>query len=170
MKKLYKVLIVLLYLHFVNSLLAQEIGMKKLEKDNITVFWEITGDVVEFTVKAKTLGWVAIGFEPTKMMKDADIIIGYVKDGKLVIEDHFATGLTSHKLDTSIKGTNDIIGIEGSENDGFTTIKFSRKLNTKDKYDQKLTVGSTYKVIFAFGRKDNFRSIHSYRSSTKIKL
>jgi hypothetical protein len=139
------------------------------EKD-ISVEWTVLENQIEFILHAKTTGWIAIGFEPERMMKGADIIIAYVKDGKLFIEDHYAHGLTSHKSDVSLKGTDDVTGIEGVEESGSTTIKFRIPLNSSDRFDKKLKTGVKYKVILAHGKKDNFRSIHSFRTSTELKF
>lgn len=170
MKRLYKVTIVIVFLLTLPIISAMDNVDKKVDLKNFSVSWVVLENEIEFTLRAKTTGWIAIGFEPTKMMKDADIIIAYVKDGELTIEDQYANGLTSHKPDTTLKGTDDVVGIEGIEKDGYTTVKFRIPQNSKDKFDKKLIPGKKYKIILAYGKKDNFKSIHSYKTSTEIKL
>ncbi len=170
MKRLYKITIVIVFLLTLTLISAMDQVDKKTELKDISVSWEVLENEIEFTLNAKTTGWIAIGFEPNKMMKDANIIMAYVKDGKLFIEDHYANGLTSHKPDTTLKGTNDVVGIEGIEKDGFTTVKFRIPQDSKDKFDKKLIPGEKYKMILAYGKKDNFKSIHSFRASMEIKL
>lgn len=136
--------------------------------DDIELSWIFLENEIEFTYTAKTTGWLAIGFEPTQVMKNADIKIAYVENGKLVMEDHFAHGFTSHKKDQELGGEYNLTAIEGFEKDGKTTIIFKMPLISSDKYDISLEERGTYKVIFATGRKDNFKSIHNWRSLETI--
>ncbi|KAK3729734.1 hypothetical protein QZH41_011200, partial [Actinostola sp. cb2023] len=63
--------------------------------------------------------------------------------------------------------------ISGSEKDGKTTLKFSRKLDTCDKNDLKIEDGTT-RVIFSYSNEDpislNQMKIHSYKSSRSMLL
>ena len=145
-------------------------GEKLKKMGSMVINWKILKTEIEVTVSAKTTGWIAIGFEPSKMMKDADMILFSVDHGKLIIEDHYGNGLTSQKLDTDLGGRNNVVGIAGSENNGITTGTFRIPLNSGDKYDKKLSVGNTYKLIVAYGKTDNMKSGHSYRGTTKITL
>lgn len=167
MKNKFKIIWILLFLFSLTYLYAVE---KNTIKDGMDISWEFIGNDIEFIITADTLGWVAIGFEPSKVMKDADIIIGYVEDGMLYIEDHYGNGFISHKIDTSQDGTNDVVGISGSETDASTTISFKIPQNSGDSKDKVLVEGQTYKVILAYGKKDNFKTKHSYRSSIMLKL
>lgn len=160
-----KVIIVLAALIVSLNLYADE---RVYATDNIELSWIFIDNEIEFTYTAKTTGWLAIGFEPTQVMKNADIKIAYVDNGKLVIEDHFAHGFTSHKKDQDLGGEYNLTAIEGYEKGGKTTIIFRMPLISGDKYDASLEERGTYKVIFATGRKDNFRSIHNWRSLENI--
>ena len=77
--------------------------------------WEFLTDEIKFTLTSPNTGWVAIGFNPSRMMKDADYIIGYVSDGELIIRDDYGTGNTKHASDNSVGGTQDVRPISGSE-------------------------------------------------------
>ncbi|MBN2616814.1 MAG: DOMON domain-containing protein [Spirochaetales bacterium] len=145
-------------------------GENLIKMDSMDIAWKVIENEIEFTVSAKTNGWVAIGFEPSKMMKDADMILFSVVDGKLVIEDHYGNGLTSHKKDEDLGGVSSVTGISGLEKDGITTGTFRIPLNSTDKFDKKLVAGNTYKLIVAYGKNDNMKTGHSYRGSTKITL
>jgi hypothetical protein len=129
---------------------------KEVEIKGITFKWEIVGENINIILTAPTNGWVAVGFNPSKMMKDADILIGYVKNGEVFMEDHFGSGNTKHKADTDLGGTEDITVTGGSEMEEKTTLKFSIPLHSRDANDQRLEKGEEYKVIFAYGKKDDF--------------
>ena len=145
-------------------------GYQISETKGIIFQWKIENEDIQIILSAPTTGWVAIGFDPSRMMKDADILIGYVKDGKVFMEDHFGAGYTKHKLDTDLGGTEDITIIDGYEIEKKTTLKFSIPLNSGDSFDSKLEKGEEYKVIFAYGKKDNFTSYHKVRASMTITL
>ncbi len=115
-------------------------------------------------------GWIAVGFNPGRMMQNADILIGYIQNGEVFIEDHFGSGYTKHKPDIDLGGTDDITVLGGTEEDDKTTLEFSIPLHSRDSNDQRLEKGEEYKVIFAYGKKDNFKSYHKLRTSLMITL
>ena len=53
-----------------------------LVKDDIYhLFWKSDNMSITFEVHAKVKGWVGFGLSPTGSMENADIVIGWVKDG-----------------------------------------------------------------------------------------
>lgn len=170
MKKVFKILSIVVFLLSLTLISALDNKSNKVEEGGMNISWEIKNSDIIFTISAPTLGWVAIGFEPTKMMKDADLIIGHVSDGKVYVEDHFAHKATGHKSDVSLGGEDNVKIISGEEVDGRTTITFSIPLSSDDKYDKVLEVGKQYTMIFAYGKKDNYKSIHKYRRKEVIIL
>ncbi len=126
------------------------------------VYWRVNGDYIYIAMVGETTGWVAIGFEPTTMMKDADIVIGYVAlDGTVHVDDQYSTGATGpHKSDTSLGGTMDIEEYGGREDNGVTVIEFKRKLTTGDPYDKDLAGKAAIQIIWALGPGDDFTSKH----------
>jgi len=145
-------------------------GFQMSEIKDIIFQWKIENEEIHIILSAPTTGWIAVGFNPSRMMKDADILIGYVKDGKVFMEDHFGAGYTKHKLDTDLGGTDDITVISGYEGEDKTTLEFSIPLHSWDSNDQKLEKGEEYKIIFAYGKKDDFKSYHKLRTSLIIRL
>lgn len=139
-------------------------------KNGFIVEVKATKSKIEFKVYGKTKGWVSIGFEPTLMMKDSDIIIGYVKNEKVFIEDHYSHKMTGHKADLSLGGENNIEIIDGNEVDGVTMLHFSMPLESVDKFDKSLSQGKTYKIIFATGKSDIIKSKHNFRGSDRITI
>ncbi len=47
-----------------------------IDVDKMKFSWSIDGDKLAASVSGPTTSWVAVGFNPTKAMKDANIIIG----------------------------------------------------------------------------------------------
>lgn len=139
-------------------------------KKGLVVEIKTLDNKIEFKVYGNTKGWIAIGFEPSIMMKDSDIIIGYVKDNKVVIEDHFSHTMTGHKSDESLGGENNLEIIDGSEVDGVTMLHFALPIESKDKFDISLIPGKSYKIIFATGRDDNLKAKHNFRGSDRLNI
>ncbi|WP_297510324.1 DOMON domain-containing protein [Thermococcus sp.] len=137
-----------------------------------TVYWRNDDEYLYMALKGKTTGWVAIGFEPSTAMKDADMIIGWVKDGKATVVDAYSTGLYGpHPPDEKLGGSNDILEYSGKEENGYTVIEFKRKLNTGDKYDKAFKPGQEIKFIFAMADADDFTAKHNVaKGSGKLKL
>ena len=136
----------------------------------LTVYSRIDGDKVRMALKAKTNGYVAIGFEPSQRMQDADIILGFVKDGKATIADMYSTGPTGpHPPDEQQGGKNDVSVFGGSNKDGVTIIEFERKLDTGDAKDKVIKAGDN-KIIWAISEEAAFSGKHPKRGGGVLKL
>ena len=134
------------------------------------LWWTADDQHVYMGMKAKTPGWVAVGFDPESMMKNSDIVEGFVKDGQLSIADMYSTGqFGPHPADTQLGGTDDILASGGKSHSGYTTIEFKRKLDTGDKFDKPLHKGSN-KIIWACGSDPQFTIKHFARGSGEIDL
>jgi hypothetical protein len=137
------------------------------EANGIKLSIVFKGDTAEITVSAHTKGWVAVGFDPTNKMKDANFLIGYVKDGTAVARDDFGTANTSHKPDVDIGGKNDLISFSGTEADGNTTMTFVIPRNSGDSKDHPLSPG-THTVILGASGSDSFSGFHSKVGKTTV--
>ncbi len=151
-----------------------EDGFWKVSAMGMDLRWKVEGEWLSVSVSAPTTGWVAVGFDPTGKMKDANIIIGYVKDSELFIRDEYGAAPTRHQADGDIGGSNDVSESGGSESNGKTEISFRIKLDSGDKKDRPLKPGNSYKVILGHGKNgaDNFKAYHgrTQRATVKIKL
>lgn len=136
----------------------------KLDVEKMDVQWRVDGEKIHFQLAAKTTGWVAIGFDPEKVMQGANIIIGAVKKGKVRIEDHYANRKRNHTSDEKLGGKNHVMDPRGKESDGVTTISFSLPLNSGEKWDKPIEPGQKSRIMIAFGAdRDSFRAGHVWR-------
>ncbi len=134
------------------------------------IHWASDGGNVYIAMKAKTSGWVAMAVQPGSRMKDADIVFGFVKDGKAIVYDLFSTGdFGPHPPDIELGGTSDVLEFGGREEDGYTIIEFKRALNTGDKYDKPLAKGVN-KIIWAYGSDDSLTPKHINRGYGELEL
>lgn len=143
---------------------------KSEEIDEFRIEWTVVGDTLEFAVSAPTTGWVAVGFEPVRMMQGANIIIGYVQDGSAVVTDQVGTSTITHDLDTRNGGNDDLIEFSGTETDGRTEIRFRMPLDSGDEADQPLVPGNEHTIILAYGNRDDLQSYHVDRTIARIIL
>ncbi len=143
---------------------------KTYDNNNFELHWRVESPNFFMAIRAKTKGWVSVGFSPTVMMKDADMIIGWVESNNEVkIFDAFSTGdMGPHPPDENLGGNNDIIAFGGTESGEWTTLEFQRKLDTGDKYDKVFPSSGNIKIIVAYGSRDEFASMHRFRATDSI--
>jgi len=155
--------IVILGLLLPGTLLAQDYK-HSFDAVDMKVFWTVDGDKIHVKLSAPTEGWVAIGFDPEDAMQGSDIAIGAVKKGKVRIEDHYGDRKRSHSPDDKLGGENNILDPRGMEENGGTTIFFTRALAAGDKYDKAIETDKPYRIMVAYGSgRDSFRAGHKYR-------
>lgn len=164
---------IVLTLIMIGSLQAQS-EWQSVNAAGVNFEYRVTEDGLnlEGIMSAQTTGWVSVGFNPTFMMRDANIIIGYDDAGIGFIRDDWGTGNTSHVADISLGGTDDVTLLDSSEIDGMTMIHFTIPLDSGDEYDQPLEIGETYPVLLARGPNgaNNFTAYHAAAGNAQITL
>lgn len=145
-------------------------GYNEITAEGITLQWKVSGSFLEVMISAPTNGWVAVGFDPSSLMKDANIIIGFVKNGTPAVRDDFGSWYTSHDSDESEGGTTDVVVLRGSESGRKTELAFRLPLNSGDSFDRVLVEGRTYTVLLAYGAVDDFTTRHKKRTKVEITL
>jgi hypothetical protein len=157
-----------------NTVFDEEISAQNEEKEimaeGIMLKWQIENEQINITLSASTTGWIAVGFDPSAQMLDANVIIGYVESSNTEIRDDFGDTPYTHSSDVSLGGTDNITNVSGSEEEGITELNFSIPLSSGDTFDSVLVEGSTYPVILATGLSDDFDSIHNVRTTVVIQL
>jgi hypothetical protein len=105
-------------------------------------------------------------------MLGANIIIGYVSSSTTYIRDDYGWQTFSHRADTLLGGTDDVVIDGGMEAGGETEIQFTIPLDSGDSYDKPLVPGSTYTVLLAHGADgvDDFSTQHEYATMTEIQI
>lgn len=151
-----------------NNPVTDSDGFYSASAGGVTFKWKYDGADIDCKVSAPTLGWVAVGFEPSSMMLGADIMLGYYSAGAVTMRDDYGSALTSHTPDTSNGGTNDILNASGTESAGVTEITFRRAVNTGDPNDKVLTQGVSRKIIMSYGSTDDFSLQHASRGAVTL--
>jgi len=130
----------------------------------------IPTNLLQCRLSTNTSGWLAVGFDPSQQMKNANYIIAYVSGGNGFLRDDFGTDNTAHASDLSLGGNSDVTLVTASEGNGITTVEFTIPLNSGDSYDRIMQSGTTYPVIFATGSSDDFDSYHTSYATGSIKI
>lgn len=142
-----------------------------ISAEKMTIDWSVNGDQLAMKLAAPTTSWVAVGFNPSNQMKDANIIIGYVKKGKVKISDEYGIAATQHKGDKKVGGAENVTVVGGSEENGVTTIEFSIPLNSGDEKDQTIDPNGDTTLIWAYGEgRDSFRVKHKKQGTMMVNL
>ena len=138
---------------------------------DMTLSWKVDGDTLHAKMSGKTEGWIGVGFNPSKKMQDANFIIGYVKDGKAEIADHFGTRATAHDADSKKGGSDDLTLVSGTEEGGVTTIEFTIPMNSGDKMDGALVADGDTILLLAYGPdRDSLKPRHKYKKTMTVNL
>ena len=143
----------------------------KLGDGHFKMFWDIQGDIIKMGLSAEASGMVAIGWEPTRRMLDADMIIGYREGSGFQLHDTISVGETGpHPDDVDEGGTYDILEYSVGEVGGVTTIEFTRFLDTGDDMDNPIPTSGVVKFIWATSDTDDFTTYHARRGTAQIDI
>lgn len=141
----------------------------EIKDQKMTFAWKVDGDTLAVKLTAETDGWVGIGFNPSKGMKDANYILGYVKDGETKLTDEFGDTETTHVPDDKLGGSSDVTLVGGSEQGGVTTVEFTLPLKSADKYDGTINGAGDNIILLAYGGgRDSFKTKHKYRNTLQV--
>ena len=153
--------VLIFFLFFLGSQALAAEYQHSVSVNKMDFSWSLAGDQLAVKISAPTEGWVAIGFNPTSKMKDANILIGSVKKGKVKISDEYGKTAVGHSSDKKLGGSSDVTVVGGSEENGKTTLEFTIPLNSGDtKADNVIDPAADTAVIMAYGAADSFRVGH----------
>ncbi|XP_041368555.1 DBH-like monooxygenase protein 1 homolog [Gigantopelta aegis] len=115
-------------------------------KGEYFLFWKFNKTHITFETHVKTLGYVGFGISHNGDMYPADVVIGWVDNGKVHFKDRHTLGHYEPIIDDS----QDWTLLAGFERGEHTVLKFVRALDTcDDKQDIKITDG-TVRVIYSY--------------------
>lgn len=143
---------------------------QSFQGDLFHLLWTIDNGTLHLAIEARTTGWIALGLEPTVLMKDADMIIGWwngTTDFQVV--DAYSTGQTGpHPPDTEIGGSYDILTYLATQSDGWTMVELTRLVDTGDPLDRAIRADGSMTVMWAVSDSTSFDSKHGQRGTAKV--
>lgn len=139
---------------------------------NYRLLWSIEGDTLFMAIEAKAAGWVAIGFDPSTVMANCDMVFGIIDSlGKAQAIDAWSKGMFGpHPADTDQGGKSNITAAAGTRSGGSVIFEFSRKLSTGDRFDKVIPKSGNFKVIWAYSGSSQFTAKHSKAGTGTIQM
>jgi hypothetical protein len=137
------------------------------------IYWTINDSTIYVGMIGQTTGWIAVGFDPTTSMLDADLYYGWIENnGTVILYDAISLNAfgSNHPKDVNNGGVDNILEYNGTEDSGITTIEFSRNLTTGDDNDNDIPNSGTIDIIWAIGNADSFTTPHSQRGEATLTI
>lgn len=153
-----------------SSLTAQKQTEKKISVNGMQVSWEFQQDRICFIMSAPTDGWVTIGFNETKNMTGAYLLMGRVKNAKSEVVEHFTISPGYYVTVDSLGGAAQIADVSGTQKGKNTLLRFSLPVEAKSKYQKNLSEGEKYIMILAYSRDDDYQHHSIMRTSIRVEL
>jgi hypothetical protein len=141
---------------------------RKVTAAGVDFQWTIEGPVMHAKMSARTLGWVAVGFNRRKELKGTRLVMGNVREGKVMVEEHIADP-PQHGPKTAIGGRSGVLAQSGAELDGVTSIEFTLTLDTGDEFVP-LEQGEVYFTTLAWSHEDDLYHHSAMRTAVDVKL
>lgn len=175
MKRLFIVFIIFIFISLsfsnnsFNSLLEDGLVYTNYIKTdiNMEIFWEFSSNEHELymVLRSPQTGWISIGFDPTRRMADAKIIIAGLDNGNFILEEHYGTGQTTHSKINEIY----IKRFKGVRNSSYTLVEFVIPLDSSSRY--KIFKGNEHTVILGYhDDSDSFIRRHTQRTTINIRF
>lgn len=144
----------------------------KIALNQMTFEWTVEGSQIHIRLSGKTSGWVGIGFNPTHAMKNANFVIGYVKDNKVTITNQFGNSNFSHTPYKSAGKEGDLTKVSGKEANGITQIAFTMPLKNKDNPESAIKPDAETVVMLAHGPNHvkSFFVKHLFKTELEVNL
>ncbi len=143
-----------------------------LVKERLVLHYKIDSTYIYLGIEARNSGWSAIGLDPEKGMKNADIFLIFIENGSLKVLDSYSTGIYGpHKSDSELGGEDNILDAKGRINSTGYVVEFKRLLDTKDRFDRPVVRGKEMTLIYAMAKSHNIKKKHDLvRGMIKLKI
>jgi len=148
---------------------AQEME-RKIEKNGMEVLWHQNERSITFEMSAPTNGWVTIGFNERNTTDKAYLLMGRIVNGKAQVVEHYTSSPGTYRPTEQLGEPSKISKVSGNESTGTTALKFTVALDQNSNFQKDLSKGSTYYLIMAYSRHDDFQHHSIWRQSVKITL
>ena len=144
----------------------------KIATDEITFEWTADANLIHIRLSGKTTGWVGIGFNPTHAMKNANFVIGYVKDKEVKITNQFGNSNFSHAPYTTAGKKSGLTDVSGKEANGTTEIAFTMPLKSRHNPKSDIKPDAETTVMLAHGPNyvKSFFVKHQYKTELQVNL
>ncbi|XP_043671709.1 MOXD1 homolog 2 [Vespula pensylvanica] len=138
-------------LFLLNNVFCVEWKHSAILDNNFLVLWTPGDKEVTFEIQVKTLGYVGLGFKKEDGREGADMVIGWVdNNGQVHLQDRHMKDVSK---DPEVDSSQDYRLLLGYENKTHTVLRFSRRYDTCDSRDLKIT-NDTMQVVWQYHAKE----------------
>lgn len=142
----------------------------KIRVKNIDFNWRVAAGKINIKLLAPADGWVGVGFNATKIMKEGRFYLGYVENGKVTISEEYGTGISQHTNITSLGGARTVSSPEGGITNKKAEITFAIPLNAKDRFGTPIEPDGETVLMLAYGLTRKLSQQHAFFTKLKVNL
>jgi DOMON domain len=129
--------------------------------------WALEGRLLHGCMRARTRGWVTVGFNTQPALDGARLVMGRVIDGKARIEVHRA----QPPRHARIAGADNVVRISGgAQQAGVTHVCFVMPLDPIDASDVMLVAGAPTHLVLAWSHESDFDHHSADRDAVNVQL
>ncbi|MEO0895681.1 MAG: DOMON domain-containing protein [Bacteroidota bacterium] len=141
---------------------------QELSRYGMTVSWKKEEHGIRFHMKAPTKGWICIGFNDGKGMKDSWLLMARMMNGKAELVEHFTLKPGQYHPISDLGGQEEVREVVGHEEGNYTHFSFLLPFQPASTYQRELTTGKTYDMVMAYSRDKDFQHHSMMRTSQWI--
>lgn len=145
-------------------------SMHEITKNGMTVRWAPTADSIRFELQAPTTGWLAIGFNQSSELTGNWLLMARVINGRAEVVEHHTLAPGNYQPIAQLGEAQVVQCVSGSETKGATTLAFSLPRNAAGRYQKSLASGSSWQMLLAYSRSDDFQHHSVMRTTTQLTL
>lgn len=144
--------------------------INKIIKHGMTITWEHKKGLIHFSMEAPTDGWVTIGFNESKNISGAYLLMGHVINDIPEVVEYYTISPANYKPIIKLGVPPQVREITGNQSAQKTVLSFALPVDSKLKYTKNLGKGNEYNMIIAYSQEDDFQHHSIMRTSIKVKL
>ncbi|MDW3646953.1 MAG: DOMON domain-containing protein [Bacteroidia bacterium] len=149
---------------------GHNIPLQKVEKNGMLVSWEEKGEYLEFEVSAPSQGWLAVGFNEEEGLAGTHLIMAAVRGKSVHLSDRFILKAGDHRALSELGVGEKLELISGEENASGSRVSFRIPKLSQDDYHKNLLPASSFHMLMAYSREDDFTHHSMMRTSVKITI
>lgn len=139
-------------------------------KNKMEVCWQHKKDEIEFTLKAPTRGWLAIGFNEKQGLAGTYLLMARVFNGKVEVVEHFTKSPGNYASIASLGATPCTKVVVGEQSKNLTNVTFRIPTKACHQFAKNFTKGTSYNMLMAYSQDDDFQHHSLMRTNIEITL
>ena len=144
--------------------------MKTIQRNGMTVQWQLAETELHVWMSAPTKGWVAVGLNPDNQLAGTSLLMGRIQNGNPEVKDFYILAPGKYEPVTNLGGASHVTTLNGAENVHGTQLHFTIPLNTDSEWHHDLQTGMAMHLLMAYSRSDDFKHHSIMRTSVPIEL